>query len=263
MTSKERSKKYRENELDKVRGYWRKRKYRFTIVIKPNLNILNLDTITKEEELEIVKKLDTQNEREYKNFMKYINGESKYDNFWQYIRMIYGYNNGFKSRDDFMKLGYDGICSEKEINSYEPQIVIFELKNITVVKKEETKDIFVIGEYYDKIFTDLNNVLKEYVPNDFEIKTEDYTEYEKRYSNNLYKYIFIQIINGKKDFSISIKGFSSGNSKGNINVEINPHIRNDSGSMGANLDMYDPDWNYFSTRLSTDLKTAVEQIKMD
>jgi hypothetical protein len=59
-----------ESSLDIIKGYWKKKKYRFTIKLKDNLNILDLDTITKEQELEIVKNLDTQNEREYNKFMK-------------------------------------------------------------------------------------------------------------------------------------------------------------------------------------------------
>lgn len=42
-----------ESAIDKIKGYWKKKKYRFTITLKPNLKILNLDSLTKEQEQKI------------------------------------------------------------------------------------------------------------------------------------------------------------------------------------------------------------------
>lgn len=246
-------------EINVVTGYWKKKKYVFTIKIKPNLKILNLDTTTKDQELDIIKKLDTQNPIQFDKFMKYYHNKDEhyYYNFWTYIREVYDYKNSFKITDDFKKLGYDGMYSTKIIHPLEPQLVIFDLENINIIKKDETINVFSIKEYFVKAFKILSKLIKEHVPKDFKIgKFKDYTEYEKSNNTKCYKRFYIVISKGNKDFSIDIKGIDH-----HIYVQIRPYIRKNY-SMGAYLDIHQEDWDHFNTNISKDIKRACEDINM-
>ena len=52
--------------LDELKAYWKKKKYRFTINLKPNLNILDLDELTKKQEREAKKNRETKRKRSKK-----------------------------------------------------------------------------------------------------------------------------------------------------------------------------------------------------
>jgi hypothetical protein len=244
-----------ETSFDSAVGYWKIKKNLFTIKIKSNLNILNLDTITKDEELDIVNKLNSVsdlNKNYYVLFMKYYHNDYEdgygYCNFWTYIRNVYGYQRSFKMTDDFKKLGYDGIYSTKTIHILEPQLVIFDLKNLIILKKEKTEKIFSIEKYYKKVFIILSNLIKEHVPKDFEIS-------EKRYSINCLKRMYIKIGKGDIYFSIDIKVIKPRD----IFVNINPYrIKN--YSMGVHLNIHEADWNYFNKNIIKDIKAACDEI---
>ena len=245
--------------IDKIKQYWKKKKYRFVISLKPNLNILNLDKLTKEEELNIVNKLKTKNEVEFVKFMKYINGQSEYYNFWQYIRSTYssyylGSNHSFQSTKDFMKLGYDGIYSKEIIHSYEPQIIIFDIKNIIIEKMENRDNLYLPKSHINKTKDYVYKILKDLDPdlklNEFEETKNDQPSY----------YITVNNRTNKKSFSIKI--YYDGDIYGNIHVSISPpSYRN--YSMGAFVNIYEPDWDYFSEELSRDLLKVIDEIKWD
>jgi hypothetical protein len=247
--------------IDKIKQYWKKKKYRFVISLKPNLNILNLDKLTKEEELNIVKKLKTQNEVEFVKFMKYMNGESQYYNFWQYIRSIYstynlGSNHSFQSAKDFMKLGYDGIYSRETIHTYEPQIIIFDIKNITIEKIENRDNLYLPKSHIDKTKDYVYKMLKDL---DFDFK---WNEYEETKNNQASYYITVENKNKENKKSFSIKIYYDGDEEGNIHVSISPPTYRNY-SMGAFINIYEPDWDDFSKELSRDLLKVVDEIKWD
>ena len=242
--------------LDELKAYWKKKKYRFTINLKPNLNILDLDELTKKQELEIIRKLNTQNDEQLKKFMKYFNTEEEtYYNFWQYIRAIYdrtvyGRENSNVSRSEFMKLGYDGIFSKKIIHSYEPQIIIFDEKNINIIKVEERDDIYSPNLYIRKIKEFIYRTLKE-----DELKWNEYTD---EYRNNPSYSITVK----KGDKSFGIKIHYTGNDDGTIHVNISPY-KSRGYSMGGLINIYEPDWEDFGKQVTVDLLKTIEDLETD
>ena len=241
-----------EDAINKIVGYWKKKKYRFTITLKPNLRVLNLDTLSKEQELDIVKKLETQDGIAFQSFMKYYKGESEYFNFWQYIRTLYGYKNSFLSRDEFMKLGYDGIYSETIIHSYEPQIIIFKEENINIMGVDERDDLYSPTSEMEKVKDDfIYEILKD---GDglkwYEDESDEYRGFPSYYINVK-----------KEDKSFSIKIHYTGNEDGNIYVNISPYKTNWSYSMGAFVNIYEPDWEDFGLQLTKDLLKAMGEIE--
>ena len=238
-----------EDALNAIKGVWKKRKFCFIIKLKSNLNILNLDELTKEDELDIVKKLDLQNEDEYEKFMKYLNtNEETYYSFWQYIRNVYGYKQCFKSREDFMKLGYDGIYSMKKIHHYEPQLVIFDPDNLNIIKINKY-------DYTEQIFKDINkineNIRKILFENDLW-----YSGPESTKNDHPSYYITVKKDrDSEKSFSIRIYFENE-----SIYLNINPYERNRNYSMGASINIYEPDWNYFNNAVEKDLKTAIKDL---
>jgi len=231
--------------IDELKAYWKKKKYRFTITLKPNLNILDLDKIGKKQELQIIKKLDTQNVINFKS--------SEY--FWQYIRTIYdrtiyGRENSNVSRSDFMKLGYDGIFSKTKIHSLEPQIIIFDENNINIVKVEERDEIYSSIPYMRIIKDD---IIYEILKQEDKLKwDEDIDEYRNNPS------YYINVKNGEKSFGIKIH--YTGNEEGYINVNIHPY-RSKDYSMGGYINIYEPDWEDFGKQLTVDLLKAIDDIK--
>jgi len=242
--------------LDELKAYWKKKKYRFTITLKPNLNILDLDKITKEQELEIVKKLDTQNYVAFQSFMKYVKDESEFYNFWQYIRTIYdrtvyGRENSNVGRTEFMKLGYDGIFSKTKIHTYEPQIIVFEENNINIIKVEERDKINSPVPYMKKIKDEfIYGTLKQEDGLKWSEETDEYRG-SPSYS----------ITVKKEDKSFGIKIHYTGNDEGNIYVNISPYRSNRGYSMGGFINIYEPDWEDFGQQVTVDLLKAIDDIE--
>lgn len=211
-----------------------------------------MDSLTKEQELGIVKKLETQNVIALQSFMKYYKGESEYFNFWQYIRTLYGYKNSFQSRDDFMKLGYDGIFSETMIHSYEPQIIIFDEENINIISVDKRDDLYSPISEMEKVKDDfIYEILKDVDGLKwYEDESDEYRGFPSYHINVK-----------KEDKSFSIKIHYTGNEDGNIYVNISPYKTNWSYSMGAFVNIYEPDWEDFGLQLTKDLLKAMGEIE--
>ena len=244
------------DSIDGIKGYWKKKTYRFTITLKPNLNILNLDELTKQQELDIVKKLDTQHYVAFQTFMKYFNGESEYFTFWQYIRTIYdrtvyGREGSMISRTEFMKLGYDGIFSKDKIHSLEPQIIVFDENNLNIIKVQQRDEIYSPVSYMKKIKGFIYRILKDEDGLKW-IEEED----EYKYKGNTSYYISVK--KGEKTFGIKIH--YTGNEEGNIHVNISPY-KNRGYSMGSVINIYEPDWEDFGKELTVELLKAIDDIE--
>ena len=242
-----------EYSIPKIKSYWKSKNFKFTVSLKPNLNILDLDKLTNEEELEIINKLDTKNNIALNTFKS----NSSERGFWQYIRNAYtnvnlGPNCGYVSRKDFMKLGYDGIFSHSLIHSLEPQIIIFDPKNIEVENVEKREGLF---NHLIRIKEDILRILND--EDGLNIKEEKISSIKIRDGKRVESKITVSKNN--KSFSINIHYETDSRSywrNGQIRVDISSYKRRNY-SMGALVDVFEPNWEDFGTTLVRDLLTAV------
>jgi len=242
-----------EYALPKIKSYWKSKNFKFTISLKQNLNILDIDNLTKEQELKIIEKLDTKNNIALNTFNEYYSERS----FWEYIRNNYSIKNNFLSRKDFMKLGYDGIFSDRIIHSLEPQLIIFDPKNIKIEKVEKSKSPW---EYLIRIKGDILKILKD--EEDLNIKDEKVSS-TKTHNNG--KRVESKIIVSKNNKSFLINIYYNTDIKsywrnGQIYVDISSYKRRNY-SMGALIDVFEPNWEDFGTTLVKDLLTAIGDLE--
>lgn len=249
-----------DDEIKKVHSFWTTKKFKFTLSLKPNLNILNLDKLTKKQEMEIITKLNTDETRTFKSdsamrTFKDFYGDSS---FWDYIRQTYGKYNGFIARKDFIRLGYDGIYSQRKIHSIEPQLIIFDLNNLNVEKVEKTKSNFWNNTVKIKDF------VLEFLKDKNELTTEVKNYSKQGYDRGSNKYIkkesgFTINVKNKDDKSFSIKiYYELGiNYNSDIHLFIQPYSRKRNYSMGTILNSNKPNWNDFERETISDLNKAI------
>lgn len=250
-----------DDEIQKIHSFWTTKKFKFTLSLKPNLNILNLDKLTKKQEMEIITKLNTDETRTFKNdgvmrTFKNFYGDSS---FWDYIRQTYGKFNGFVARKDFMRLGYDGIYSQRKIHSIEPQLIIFDLNNLNVEKVEKTKSNFWNNTVRMKDF------VLEFLKNKNGLTTEVKNYSKQGYDRSSNKYIkkesgFTIGVKNKDDKSFSIKiYYELGiNYNSDIHLFIQPYSHKRNYSMGTILNSNKPKWDDFERETIDDLNKAID-----
>ena len=110
-------------------------------------------------------------------------------------------------------------------------------------------------DYTEQIFKDINkineNIRKILFENDLW-----YSGPESTKNDHPSYYITVKKDrDSEKSFSIRIYFENE-----SIYLNINPYERNRNYSMGASINIYEPDWNYFNNAVEKDLKTAIKDL---
>ena len=120
------------SDFKTVGTIWKKKKYKFTVRLKPNLNILDLSKLKEDDFLAILNKLNIPK--------SYIDGKLNADNFWEVLKNYYVLSKrkqvGLWNKD-FRRIGYDAIFDDTgSIHTAEVQLIVLDSKNIDIINVE-------------------------------------------------------------------------------------------------------------------------------
>ena len=147
---------------------WKNKKYKFTVELKPDIKILDVAKMSKEDVENFTKYLVGDKIERYHDLNKEYPMQRDGDVFgraWNIMRSHYAYESGIRLYALFNKkireYGYDAIFDDvKAIHNAEVQLLVLNPTKIKILKMEERKD-----NAFNKVTTvmkTLENILKEF-----------------------------------------------------------------------------------------------------
>lgn len=116
---------------------WQKKKFVFTLEIKPNAKILDLGALSEKEKLDLAGKLEVPLEEDFFK-RKYVGNRSWWESLKNKYILQINAPGAAKWTKDFRKLGYDAIFDDKKtIHVAEVQLLVFNPKILKVIKVVE------------------------------------------------------------------------------------------------------------------------------
>lgn len=150
-------------ETFKPHDHWLEMKYKFTVEIPSNLRVLDLATMSKEDCVNLLIKLQLDAKRGFDdtvNLIKKVGQEGSYyhqpaDPMWEFLKEVYSTSYA-KWNGDFRRIGYDAIFDDtNSIHIREVQLIILDPTKLKVLSMEQRS-----GTGYKDVLRVMNRILQ-------------------------------------------------------------------------------------------------------